>query len=202
MRDRRVVADRDRRPLDERRRRSRARAPARVVPLSERSPTSRPARRDALERVRDRRQSGERIAERAKLARRAAARRRLGRQAFDVAHVVERVAHRVARDRIGDERRHGIESRVDRRALRERREHPLPKQARAHRRPRAIEHREQRALHTAAAQRFDQLEVAARHLVERHHAARAARRSVARAAAARSAAARAGSEAARPPRRR
>jgi len=47
----------------------------------------------------------------------------------------------------------------------------LSQQARAHRCLRAVQHREQRALGTAAAQRLDELQVAPRHLVQRHGAA-------------------------------
>ena len=140
---------------------------------------------------------------RARAARAAcAAGRRLRRESFDVAHAVERLAHRVARARVAHERRHGVESRVDRRALDEWREKPLPQQPRAHRRRRAVEHGEQRALGAAAAQRLHQLEIAARHLVERHRCRPA--RSTLRTREMRQrrrAAARADSGAARPPRR-
>ena len=131
------------------------------------------AARRSTQRARDLRQAHERIAERAQVARRGAAGRGLATQALDVTHAIERVTQRGARERVAQQRLHRIETRRDRHDVRERREDPLPEQARAHRRLRAIKHAEQRAAGIVRrAERFHQFEIAARHLVERHDAAR------------------------------
>jgi hypothetical protein len=155
-----------------------------VVPRAQRLARARPRRRrraaqQPLERRVHRRQPPERVAEGAQLARGRPRGGGLGGEALDVAHAVERLAQRLARQRVGGERGHGVEARVDGVLLDQRGEQPLAQQARAHRRLRAIEHGQQRARAVAVgarAQRLDQLEVAARHLVERHRAAGALHR--------------------------
>ena len=100
---------------------------------------------------------------------------------------------------LSDQRGHGVESLVDALDREQRREQPLAQQPRAHRRAGPVEHADQRAgaFIDAAAHRFDQLEVATRHLVERHRVARSLRASAASGAARRPVAARAGTAAAR-----
>ena len=171
-RDRRLVAELQRWPLDERRRAPRRHLGAAV-----------PARHERADRRR-RRASGRTArstsGSRASDAPSAASSRGVARPAAALppSRSTSRTPssaerERVARACVAHERLDGIEPRVDRRPLDEWREQPLAQQSRAHRRHRAIEHGEQRALRAPAAQRFHQLEVAARHLVERHRAASA-----------------------------
>ncbi len=112
-------------------------------------------------------------AERAELARSGPAGGGLAREALDIAHAIERRAQRLPRERIVEQRAHRIEPRIDGPALRERSQNPRAKQPRAHWRRGAIEYIDERAAAIAATQRFDELEIAPRHLIERHRAPRA-----------------------------
>ena len=58
---------------------------------------------------------------------------------------------------------------LDRRARSERRQQPLTQQPRTHRRLRCIEHLEHGALRAAATQTLNQLKIASRHFIQRHH---------------------------------
>ena len=134
--NRRLFADRDRRALDQRRRRCRRQLRRASSHCRERFRRARPLDADAARSAcATRRQRRERIAERAQLARCAAPGRRLGRETLDVAHAVDRLAHRGARR---SDRRRTVATASSRRrspyALGERRENPLAQQPRAHRR--------------------------------------------------------------------
>ena len=111
-RDCRLVANRERRSLDERRTDLRREFRG-IVPLRENFAEAPRIIRNAMEGGGNSRQRRERIAERAKLTRSAASRCRFRREPFDVSHVVDRVAHRFARDDVGAQRPDGIEPRVD-----------------------------------------------------------------------------------------
>ncbi len=74
---------------------------------------------------------------------------------------------------VTDQRADTIQPLLDRCTLGERRQEPLPEQPASHRREGVVEHIEHRAVASAASQRLDELEIAPRHVVERHDAARA-----------------------------
>ena len=75
----------------------------------------------------------------------------LAREPLDITYAVPCRPHRFSPDRIFRKQLHGIETCLDSIALRERRQDPLAQKPRAHRRERAIEHRQQRAACIAAA---------------------------------------------------
>src|SRR5690606_25972454 len=130
----------------------------------------------ARQRVPEPRQAGQRCAERPQLAWRDAPRRGLAGEALEVADLAELGAQRAAERRVLDQRGDGLLAPPDLVRDDERREQPAPEQPRAHRGDGLVEDVEQGARARAAArqvgpQRLDQLEVAPRHRVQRHHAA-------------------------------
>ena len=176
--ERGIHARRDRLPIPVRQRRTRhecaldlGRELRRIVPRGGES-GERAATVGASERCDHLWEPRQRIPQRPHVTRGRAAGGGATRKALDVAHPVECLAKCRARERVRVERCYGVESREDRRQLREWCEDPLAQQSRPHRRLRAIEHADQRAARVVAgAERLDQLEVPARHLVERHRAA-------------------------------
>ena len=177
--DRLTVAERERWPRHECRLDLRAQL-RRVIPR--RRDRAEPAGEcRAPHRGRHRGKARERVAQRAQVARSGASRCRAASKTLHVAYAVQRLTQRGARERLGEQRRHRVESRHDRRHVGERREDPVAHQPRAHRRLRPVEHAEQGAARERAArvgarvgaraQRLHEFEVAPRHLVERHRAA-------------------------------
>ena len=87
-------------------------------------------------------------------------------QTLEIAHAVERLAQPGATAAVAHRHLHRVEPGVDRRRIAERREQPLAQQPPAHRRDGGVDGLEQGAAPGAGAERLDQLEVPAGHLVE------------------------------------
>ena len=113
----------------------------------------------------------DRIAQRTQLARCGASQRRAAREPLQVTHAVERLPEPLAPAAVLEQRFDGVEPRGDRSRLDERREQPAPEQAPAHGGERPVDDVEQGGPFRSSAERLDQLQVAARHLVERQHVA-------------------------------
>ena len=93
------------------------------------------------------------LPERHQVARRGAAHRHAARDAGHVLHAVARAAQFLAHALVGHERGHGVLARMDGGAVAERGAGPFAEQAAAHRRARALQHREQGAFGAARAER-------------------------------------------------
>ena len=121
--DRLAITDRDRWPRDQRLR-DLLRHVRCIVPAS-RDAAEHSATRGARECTRDIRQSHEGIAQCAQVAWRRASCGGLAGQSLHVSHTIECIAQRRARERVGEQRFHGIEPCGDRSDVGERREDPL-----------------------------------------------------------------------------
>ena len=123
-------------------------------------------------------QSQDRIAQCAHLARRRAPERGATRQPFQIAHAIERFAQPPAAASVVDQNLHCVEPRVDRAGIDEWSEQPAPQQSAAHGRQGAVERFEQCRAFDTRPERFDELEIAAGHLIEWQHVAAAHDRGV------------------------
>ena len=103
-------------------------------------------------------------------------RRGPSRQPLDVANSVERVPQALAAPCVVHQHLECVETRGDAVHRAQRRQQPLPEQARPHGGDRPIQYLEQRSALLARAHRLGQLEVAPRHLVQRHRGAYAPHR--------------------------
>ena len=106
------------------------------------------------------------VAQRAELAGSGPPGRGATRQPLDVPHAIERLAQTAASPTVAHRHLHGVESVRDRGRVAERRQQPLPEEPAAHGRHRRVHRLQQGATARAGAQRLDQLEIAAGHLVE------------------------------------
>ena len=175
-RNRIFLADHQRRTLDQHRGEA-VGAVATVIPilqhrrqLSTAGVPLRRMREHLTHRVGHLRKPRQRITKRAQLTWRGAAGGRFAGQALHVTHTIKRVPYPRTTHRIAHEHGDGIEPQFDRRALQQRRQQPLPQHSLPHRCHGAVKHRQQRAGEFATTQRFNKLEVAARHFIERHDA--------------------------------
>ncbi len=121
---------------------------------------------ETAQRPRDIGQSQNRIAQRAHLAWRRAAECGPAGQTFEIAHAVERFTQALTAPAVVDQDLHGVEPAVDRGGIDERSEQPAAQQPTSHGRQCTIEHFEQCGAFDTRSQRLDELEVAARHLIE------------------------------------
>ena len=118
------------------------------------------------------------LPERHQVARRGAAHRHAARDAGHVLHAVARASQFLAHALVCHERGHGVLARMDGGAVAERCAGPLAEEAAAHRRARALQHREQGAFGAARAERSLHFQAAERGSIEHQvrGAAGAARR--------------------------
>ena len=108
----------------------------------------------------------ERIAERGEFPRGGASGRRAAGQALDVADALEGLAQAGAAAGVVHQHIDGVEALVDARRIGQRAQEPGAQQPRAHRRDGRVDRLEQGDAARAGAERLDELEVAAGHLVE------------------------------------